>query len=659
MVLDAVGWLRYRSAGWVARLLWRIARWVVVAGVRVLCDAGRGLRWWLRRLGPYLVASREYGRVIDHARDHDHPYAERRFLLARRRTVYTRLVITAGAAAVLPAVAYGFVGAVAAAWGGWWVWPLAVALILAPFAAVGRGVRRAGTLTDTAPAALAGEGVADRFPMADAHTRAEAAGAVLAALAAEGISADGGEDVRREAWGWRVPVILNGGTPAAVVGKLAAIEGRLDVAAGAVLAAPDRQRRARVVLRILARDPFVPHRFAPHREPGSGTIREPVVIGRRMDGDPLAVSLDGVHVLVVGVTGAGKTVTLAAIGDALTACPDAVVWDLDPIGSGLDLLGGAVSRRERTPAGIERALADALAMAETRPRLLARLGMGASWRASRARPALVVVIDEYPRLTPRAKDLAIGILRAGRKARVTLVMATSEATSDALGEAVAEMARAKVMLACRHVDVRLALGPSKLEEGWHPHRLHAEEGGSIEDAGRGYVHAAGNRDPVVSMITPPDPEQVTSDGDARAATRPVIDADTLTAAGVTLAAAAPSGGAGHPRETGHPGMAGGPFVPRPRDPAEPGRDRRGVDPETVIDILIACDGLPKITTADLLARLATLDTRYSRWTGETLAGALRPLGIAPGPVRIGQRVAKGYTPPEIANAWRAWRVRKI
>ncbi|HEY3708241.1 MAG TPA: hypothetical protein VGL64_02610, partial [Amycolatopsis sp.] len=71
------------------------------------------------------------------------------------------------------------------------------------------------------------------------------------------------------------------------------------------------------------------------------------------------------------------------------------------------------------------------------------------------------------------------------------------------------------------------------------------------------------------------------------------------------------------------------------------------------------DGLPKIATADLLARLATLDARYSRWTPETLAGALRPLGIAPGPVRIGERVAKGYTPPEIANAWRAWRVRKI
>jgi S-DNA-T family DNA segregation ATPase FtsK/SpoIIIE len=631
----------------------------VVTGVRILRDAGRGLRWWLRRLGPYLVASREYGRVIEHARDHGHPYAERRFLLARRRTVSTRLIIATGAVVVLPAAAYGFVGALAAARGGWWVWPLAVALTLAPLAAIGRGVRRAGTLTGTAPAAPAGDGPPGRFPIADAHTRAEAARAVLAALAAEGINADDGEDVRREAWGWRVPVILDGGTPAQIVAKLAAIEGRLDVAAGAVLAAPDRQRRARVVLRILRRDPFTPHRFAPYREPNSGTIREPVVIGRRMDGDPLAVSLDGVHVLIVGVTGAGKTVTLAAIGDALTACPDAVVWDLDPIGSGLDLLGGAVSRRERTPAGIEAALADALAMAETRPRLLSRLGMGASWRASAARPALVVVIDEYPRLSPRAKEAAIGILRAGRKARVTLVLATSEATSDALGEAVAEMARAKIMLACRHVDVRLALGPSKIDEGWHPHRLHAEEGDSIEDAGRGYVYAAGNRDPVVSMITPPDPDRITTDGDARAATRPVIDADTLAAAGVTLAGASPSGGAGRAGETGHPGTAGRPFVPRPRDPAEQDRDRRGVDPEAVIDILIACDGLPKIATADLLARLATLDARYSRWTPETLAGALRPLGIAPGPVRIGERVAKGYTPPEIANAWRAWRVRKI
>ena len=72
------------------------------------------------------------------------------------------------------------------------------------------------------------------------------------------------------------------------------------------------------------------------------------------------------------------------------------------------------------------------------PGLLAELGMGAAWAPSPTRPALVVIIDEYPRLTDQAKALAVALLRVGRKSRITLILAATEATSDALGAAIAD-----------------------------------------------------------------------------------------------------------------------------------------------------------------------------------------------------------------------------
>src|SRR2546423_1658730 len=153
--------------------------------------------------------------------------------------------------------------------------------------------------------------------------------------------------------------------------------------AGVLLPPPARPRRARVVLRLVERDPFTGIGPPPVR--GLVSITERAIIGARIDGSPLAVPLLGVHGVVIGTSGAGKSTTLRTLADAATACTDALVWDLDRAGSGLDALGPAVGRREREPAGITDALADALALAEARPRMLAELGMGAAWIPSPTR----------------------------------------------------------------------------------------------------------------------------------------------------------------------------------------------------------------------------------------------------------------------------------
>src|SRR5436305_2197345 len=157
----------------------------------------------------------------------------------------------------------------------------------------------------------------------------------------------------------------------------------------------------------------------------------------------------------------------------------------------LEVFGSDVGRVVHDIAEFANERADVLALAEARPRMLAELGMGAAWIPSPTRPALVVIVDEYPRLTDRAKALAVALLRVGRKARVTLMLAATEATSDALGAAIADTTALRILHACRHTDVRLVLGPQMLGDGWRPDRLHPATGDDPGEAGRCYVATAG------------------------------------------------------------------------------------------------------------------------------------------------------------------------
>ena len=120
--------------------------------------------------------------------------------------------------------------------------------VVGALAGVGRTVR---PLPEPEPGTVAaGPGPDEPYPIADAHTRAEAADCVARAARAENIDLRGTEDATRTPWGWQVPVILRRGTPAGLVTKLGDLETTLDLPAGGLLAAPDRTRRARVVLRL-------------------------------------------------------------------------------------------------------------------------------------------------------------------------------------------------------------------------------------------------------------------------------------------------------------------------------------------------------------------------------------------------------------------------
>lgn len=636
-VRDAAGWLRHRAPGvawrgvcWLAR---RVPRWTWRVTVYALVGA-----WWVvSRTVRWASGHTSYAALVRQMDDD-----QRHGTAKRLREEWARMAALRSALVVIVAVVAVLVVTGAASKIG----NLTAVLITSSlFALVGRGVRPRPARDDHGLDLVVHSGPDEPFPIADAHTRAEAADAVARALKAEGVDLRMVGEAVRQVWGWEVPVILRRGTPSQVVDRLAALETTLDLAAGGAMASPDRTRRARVVIRLAERDPFIGLRSASARSATplvSRSITDRLHVGSVITGEPLALGLLGVHGVVIGDTGSGKSSTLCTLADAVTDCADATVWDLDPAGTGLDVLADSIERAERTRAGIEDALADALALAEVRPHLLRELGMpGREWVPSPEHPAVIVFIDEYPRLSNVAKEMAVEVLRIGRKARVSLLLAATEATSDTLGDAIADTTALKILHACRHADVRLVLGPSMLGEGWRPDRLNPASADSPEDAGSAYVYAPHYRDPVLSKFRPVSDEDTTDRARQRAPHRPRIDAVSWEAARKRR----------HSNESGFTsGRAGGRHraaiaLPSPRS-GEPA----GVDRMAIADVLAAFGDDDRVWTVDLLARLAGRHDRYAEWTPEDLADAVRPLGLSPAQIRQDGRNRQGYHRQAVSDA---------
>lgn len=433
------------------------------------------------------------------------------------------------------------IGAVGSAW--WFgkpgrEFPTQPAAVLPPQA----GDQWAGLVPDAnpqveapaAPMLVVGQpGAEDPFPLAAARSLEEIARCVAVALKAEGVKVRGVEPPTIREWGKQVAVTQSSGTTEDI-GKVAhKLETLLGLHRGRLIVTP-AQPAGRTVLTMLESDPFEGMPPAPHRLPLSLSIKDAHVVARRFDGPELRLSLLGLHGVVIGKSGAGKSETFLSLADVASACVDAIVWDADPQGSGLDELGAAVARKARTPGEIEQMLADAVRMAEARPKLFTRLRMRKSWNPSSTHPAVLLFADEFIYLSDRAKELAIQLLRVGRKARVQLILAAQEGTEDALGDSIGSSVGLKIMHACREQDLPLILGSGKKAEGWRPDRLEPGDEHHKRDAGKCFIAGPGADAPVLYQVHQcADPER--AGVERGAAGLPQIDEDTLTASGVRLA----------------------------------------------------------------------------------------------------------------------------
>ncbi|HEX5541964.1 MAG TPA: hypothetical protein VFX60_10470, partial [Micromonospora sp.] len=376
----------------------------------------------------------------------------------------------------------------------------------------------------------------DPFPIADARNRTEAAECVRRALTSEGIQVKEVEANRRYDWGWEVTVRLAKGKPADIVTKAPDLETPLDLPQDGLLCQPMRASRGQVLLRLVQSDPFAKMPPAPERKPNGYRMRDKQVVAYRMDGQPFDVSLLGVHVIVIASSGGGKSVILRTLGDILTACSDVLVGDLDPGGNGLAPLAEALGVRaigDDNMGQIEAILEKALKIAKARPNLFADLGMGDNWEPTPGDPAIVLTIDEFPQLSDRAKELAVKILRVGRKSRVQLIIAAQEATVDSLGDAIADSIALKIVGPCRHQDIKQVFGVGAGADGWRPDRLHPAQGEDPADASKVYIMGCGSTEPMIYKFLMLDVKEATRRGKERAAAgRPTVGRRSLDAAGL-------------------------------------------------------------------------------------------------------------------------------
>ena len=381
------------------------------------------------------------------------------------------------------------------------------------------------------------------YPIAWATEGNQAADCLGRALFAEGADYREIKTLARHDWGWELEVRLKGSTPGKVQAAADQIESHMGLPDGGFMIEPDTRDKSRIVVRLVQSNPFASMPRPATHAPRSLSVHDTVVMGRAMDGSPFELTLDGFCALVIGAMGAGKTLgALYTINEALTACRDAVVWDLDPIKGGLDVFGDLMARRARTPEECEEALEEALSYVSARRHLMTSLGMDDRWHATEEHPNLYINIDEFIQLSPRGKELAIKILRTGRQYGIYLIMAGQEATADSLGDAIAIVVAYRILMACRFEDIKIAFGTGAGAQGWRPDRMKPAVGPVANDAGQAMIMGGPfnrairyqfnkyTRDQIASAV----PERV-----AAGVTK--MDADTLLKAGSALSTAGQRG----------------------------------------------------------------------------------------------------------------------
>lgn len=325
------------------------------------------------------------------------------------------------------------------------------------------------------------------YPIAQATTPEQAADCLERALLKEGVPVAEVSQVRREEWGWAMLVRVREGTPAAIIGAAASLETPLDLPVGGVKVQPMLARRACAVVRLVSGDPFASAPPLPHRAPGSLSITDKARVGTSIAGDPLEITLAGVIAAVVASSGGGKTGILQALAEVTTACRDTITIDLDPHGDGLEDLEPAVRLTGRSQEQIEATLLWLLMFSKGRARLRKKLGMGRKWETSKDRPAVVVFIDEFPKLSALGKQLAFDLALVGRKEGVWLVFASQGATKTYTGESFFQSLKLKMVGPCKVGDTRAVFGEGSTQQGWAPHTLSPATDTDPADAGHIYA----------------------------------------------------------------------------------------------------------------------------------------------------------------------------
>lgn len=450
------------------------------------------------------------------------------------------------------------------------------------------------------------------FPLAVCTSPGMVEDCVERALAWEGIGTRSVRALGFHGKFWEIDVLLKGSTPGKVNAVCDQLDAHFNIKAGGTLIDPDPAEAAHIVLRLVTGNPFDDMPKPVIHAPNSLDIREAHNFGRCMDSSQLNLVLEGLRILVIGVSGAAKsTGVLRDLAEVVTACHNAIALDLDPVKDGLREFEGAMAAPPiRGNRECEKWLDYLVKMAKGRNIVRNRLDMGDTWIPTRSHPAIFPFVDEFIYLSPKAKESFIELLRLAKQSGIYPVAAGQDATSDAMGDAIADSFTLRIMLASRWDDIRIVFGQGAAAKGFRPDRLVPAQNKDIKnDAGQSYIQGPGLDRPLLYGWN-----EHSRDGIKRAvaeraeAGRPWFDRDTLAAAGLLHLA---DGGAGEKLSPG--------------------------DRQIVVDAIevMATAGVDRMKTELLAEALAELNPGlYSDLTAAELRKLLKEAG-AGSPVTLG------------------------
>ncbi|MFB7475589.1 DUF3631 domain-containing protein [Kitasatospora sp. NPDC056184] len=430
--------------------------------------------------------------------------AAARFTLVTAPALTTLAAVTVTAPVTAPVTGLTLLAA------GWWLGTHPVPLttrqvpadLLTPALDAPDGHRleepRPGPADTTAPGpdpAAPGTGETQDAPVRSLReaTTVEQAAAVLA----QAIRAEGGDlaevaQATQEPWGWSFYIRFNTGTPDSLNkdDTYKALLTRLRLRRGGLLIEGDPDAGDGAHIRALLRSPFSPEVVGPlpTRPPLSASIVDAADFGVAMDGNALVFSLAGLMLLMVADSGGGKSGVMLAMAEVATACRDAVVFNLDPVGTGVGSLGEAITLNAcMDEKKITAVLTYLLDLCSARARQRARYGWGNKWRVSAQHPAICVFVDEWPQLSEANKALLIRLLLLCRKEAIWFYGGSQFGTKDFLGQAIGPKLSARLLGACRRVDVTELLGGGAIAEGYRADLIQAATHTQANDAGQIYA----------------------------------------------------------------------------------------------------------------------------------------------------------------------------
>jgi S-DNA-T family DNA segregation ATPase FtsK/SpoIIIE len=374
------------------------------------------------------------------------------------------------------------------------------------------------------------------FPLAVCTSHEQVEDCVSRALAYEGVGTRSIRVIGFHGKFWEIDVVLKGSTAGKVNAAADQLDAHFNIKRGGTLIDPDPRESAHIILRLVTGNPFDDMTKPTVHAPNSLDIADAHNFGRCMDGSPLNLVLEGLRILVIGVSGAAKsTGVLRDLAEVVTACHNAIALDLDPVKDGLREFEGVMAAPPiRGTKACEEWIGHLVKMAKARNTVRNRLDMGDTWVATSEHPAIFVFVDEFIYLSKLGKELFIELLRLAKQSGIYPVAAGQDATSDSMGDAIADTFTLQIMLASRWDDIRVVFGQGAAGQGFRPDRLVPAQNKDIKnDAGQSYIKGPGLDRPLLYGWNEHSRDGIKrAVADRKAAGRPWFDRDTLAAAGL-------------------------------------------------------------------------------------------------------------------------------